>query len=70
VAASVVALVDRLRADQAQGRCVDTTLLALVQALADVTDDDREIVAVVIHLIRSGCVRLTGTFRNQRLDLA
>ncbi len=70
MAASVLARSDRLRATQAPGGCVETTLLALVQALAEVTEDDREIVAVVIHMIRSGRVRLVGSFRDQRIDIA
>jgi hypothetical protein len=60
---------DRLRAIQGPGPCVETTLLELVQALADVTEDDREVVAAVIDLLRSGRVRLTGTFRSQPLTL-
>lgn len=44
---------------------VDTTLLALVQAVAEVTDDDREIVATILALLRSGRVRLVGTFRDE-----
>ena len=41
-----------------------TTLLALVQAISEVTDDDREVVATVLHLLRTGQVHLTGNFRN------
>ena len=42
----------------------DLTLLDLVQAICDVTDDDGEVVATVRHLLRSGKVRLCGNFRN------
>jgi hypothetical protein len=43
--------------------CV-TTLLELVRALGEVTDDEREVVATVLSLLRSGQVRLCGNFRN------
>ena len=51
-------------------RSVDTTLLELVQTIAEDTKDDREIVATVVHLLRSGRVRLIGSFRGRRLDAA
>ena len=38
------------------------TLLELVQAIGEVTDDDREIVAAVRHLLGTGRVRLGGNF--------
>lgn len=41
----------------------DLTLLELVQAICEVTSDDREVVATVRHMLRSGRVRLTGNFR-------
>jgi hypothetical protein len=49
---------------------VETTLLDLVQAVAQRTDDEREIVAIVLHLLRTGRVRLIGNFRGRRLDAA
>jgi hypothetical protein len=52
------------------GGAVDTTLLELVQTIAEDTRDDREIVATVVHLLRSGRVRLIGSFRGRRLDAA
>ena len=48
---------------------IDTTLLELVQAIAEETNDDREIVATVVHLLRTGRVRLAGTFRGRRIDV-
>jgi hypothetical protein len=47
---------------------IDTTLLELVQTLARSTSDEREIVATVRHLLRTGRVRLIGNFRGRRLD--
>jgi hypothetical protein len=49
---------------------VDTTLLELVEVIAEETNDDREIVATVLHLLRSGRVRLIGSFRGHRVDAA
>ncbi len=40
-------------------RCV-TTLAELVRTLGEVTDNDREVVATVVHLLRSGRVRFRG----------
>jgi hypothetical protein len=41
-----------------------TTLLELVRVLGEITDDDREIVATVLSLLRSGKVQLCGNFRG------
>lgn len=49
---------------------VETTLLELVQALGELTDDDREVVETVVDLLRTGRVRLIGTFRGQRIAIA
>ncbi len=46
---------------------IHTTLLELVQAINSMTDDDNQVVATIVHLINSGRVRLTGTFKNARL---
>ncbi|MCP3984191.1 MAG: hypothetical protein GY723_07365 [bacterium] len=54
----------------ADSRPVETTLLELVQTLGDLTDDDREVVEVVLELLREDRVRLTGNFAGQRLVLA
>ena len=45
----------------------ETTLLELVRAISEVTEDDREVVATVRHLLRSGRVILCGSFRGERL---
>jgi hypothetical protein len=44
----------------------EATLLDLVRAVSEETADDREVVATVLHLLRSGRVRLVGNFRGQR----
>jgi hypothetical protein len=41
-----------------------TTLLALVRAIGEVTEDEREVVATILHMLRSGEVRLCGNFRG------
>ena len=45
-----------------------TTLLALVRAVSEVTQDDREVVATILHMLRSGEVRLCGNFRNHPVE--
>ncbi len=45
-----------------------TTLLDLVSAVSDVSENEREVVATVAHMIRTGQVRLTGCFRNTPRD--
>jgi hypothetical protein len=45
----------------------EATLLDLVRAVADETEDDGEVVATVLHLVRTGRVRLVGSFRGVRL---
>ena len=49
---------------------IDTTLLELVQAVAESTNDERLIIATVRHLLSTGRVRLIGNFRGRRLDAA
>ncbi len=40
------------------------TLLELVRVLSEITDDEHEVVATVIHMLCSGSVRLIGNFRG------
>lgn len=44
------------------------TLLELVNAICDVTDDDREVVATVTALLQSGRVELRGNFRGHPIS--
>jgi hypothetical protein len=44
-----------------------TTLLDLVRALGEVTDDEQEIVATVMHMVRTRRVHLIGSFRGPAL---
>jgi hypothetical protein len=52
------------------GGILETTLLELVRAVSEVTEDDREVVATVMELLRSGRVRLSGSFRGCFPDAA
>jgi hypothetical protein len=52
----------------AESSARDTTLLDLVRAIGSVTDDDREVVATVLHMLRSGRVRLCGNFSGSSAD--
>ena len=44
------------------------TLLELVSVLSEITDDEHEVVATVIHMLCSGSVRLIGNFRGSRSE--
>ena len=44
------------------------TLLELVDAVCDSTDDDAEVVATVLSMLRSGRVELCGNFRGHPLS--
>jgi hypothetical protein len=54
----------------AHDEVVETTLLELVQTIGELTQDDREVVTIVIEMLRAGRVRLIGNFRGQRIALA
>jgi hypothetical protein len=49
--------------------CQDVTLLELVQAITDVTEDEREIVATVRYMLRQGHVKLCGNFHDEPIEL-
>lgn len=46
------------------------TLLELVYALNEVTDNDQEVVAAAISLVNSGRVRLCENFANAKIVLS
>jgi hypothetical protein len=46
----------------------DLTLLELVGSVCDVTDNDDEVIATVLQMLRSGRVRLCGNFRGASGD--
>jgi hypothetical protein len=47
---------------------IQLTLLELVGAVSEVTKDDREVVATVLHMLRSGRIELAGNFRSAPID--
>jgi len=44
------------------------TLLELVSAICETTEDDQEVVSTVLHLLETGRVRLCGNFRGTPVD--
>ncbi len=44
------------------------TLLELVTALSEVTDDEKEVVATALYMLRTGRVVLRGSFRSLPLS--
>ena len=42
----------------------ELTLLELVEAVCEVTEDDAEVMSTVLHMLLSGRVRLAGNFRD------
>jgi len=47
---------------------VEVTLLELVQAVSDVADNEREVVATVLYMLARGSVRLRGNFRGEPVE--
>jgi hypothetical protein len=47
----------------------DITMLDLVNAVAEHSRSDDELIATVVYLINSGTVRLRGTFADASFDL-
>lgn len=62
------ALAKRLDPAPEQTVTIETTLLELVRAVSETTDDDAEVVSTIVHMLRSGRVELCGTFRNEPID--
>lgn len=45
---------------------IHTTLLDLVWAVSQVTEDDRLVATIVAHMVNNGQARLIGTFKGAR----
>jgi hypothetical protein len=45
------------------------TLLELVNAVAEYSSSDAELIATVVYMVNQGHVRLYGTFKGARFDL-
>ena len=50
------------------GEARAATLLELVTAICESTEDDQEVVATVLHLLDTRRVRLCGNFRGRPID--
>lgn len=59
------ALAKRIDEESPQTVTVETTLLDLVRAVSETTDDDAEVVSTIVHMLRSGRVELCGSFRDE-----
>ena len=48
----------------------NVTLLDLIAAVSAHAGSEAEIIATVVHLVNSGVVRLSGTFKGARFDMS
>jgi len=48
---------------------IETTLLDLVITMTDLTDDENELLATVLHLVNSGKVVLRGNFAGRAIPV-
>jgi len=62
------ALATRLDSTPTGTVTIQTTLLDLVRAVSESTDDDAEVVSTIVHMLRNGSVELCGTFRNEPIE--
>lgn len=46
----------------------ETTLLEVVRVLEEITTDEREVVATVLWMLRSGRIKLCGNFRDTPIE--
>ena len=46
------------------------TMLDLINAVSEAARSEAEVIATLVYLVNSGAVRLGGTFRGARFDLA
>ncbi len=64
MSAAATTLAVQKAAEVAGTQSHDVTLLELVTAVCNLTEDDREVVATVVHMLHSGEVKLCGNFRG------
>lgn len=53
---------------QANSEPQSVTLLELIEAVSEVSDNEREVVATVTYMLHSGRIRLSGNFRDMPVD--
>lgn len=51
-------------------KSITCTLLELIQSVGSFTENDREVAAVVTHLVNSGQVRLRGNFAGAKIKMS
>ena len=47
---------------------IRTTLLELVRTVSETTEDDAEVVATIVHMLRNGRIELCGTMKDSPVD--
>ena len=62
------ALAAKLETAPARRLAIKTTLLELVRAVSETTEDDAEVVSTIVHMLRTGRVELCGSFKNEPVD--
>jgi len=62
------ALATRIESPPEDRVTVQTTLLDLVRAVSETTEDDAEVVCAILHMLRTGRVELCGSFANEPID--
>lgn len=55
---------DEARRDLDFSEYQEPTLLSLIEAVSEVTDDEEEIIATVTHMLSSGRIRFRGHFQD------
>ena len=56
--------VEPIRYDEPQ----HLTLLEVVEAVSEVTEDEQEIIATVLHMLESGSVKLIGNLQDEPIE--
>ncbi len=68
-AAQAIASIEAAVAHPTQATApVQVTMLELVATVGELTEDDDEVVAVVIHMLATHRARLCGSFKNVRAE--
>ena len=62
------ALATQLDSTPTEKVTIQTTLLELVRVVSETTDNDAEVVSTIVHMLRTGSVELSGTFRNEPIE--
>ena len=63
------AQVEEMETTTNEGDAINVTLLELVKAVTEVSDNENEVIATVAHMLESGSVSLTGCLRDEPRQL-